>query len=104
MLVRLAAVFAASFSLAGTAGATEPAPDVVPLEDLFRNPVFYDVQISGDGRYLSAITHTENLPTARTRAGTGAASPVTTAWLKPTGKTASAIRESTNSGSTTPRR
>jgi len=65
MLFRLAAVFAASFGLAGTAGAAEPAPGVVPLGDFFRNPVFYDVQISRDGRYLSAITHTENLPTAR---------------------------------------
>ncbi len=47
--------------LARPGGAAEP----VPLEDFFRNPAFDDVQISRDGRYLSAITRTEKLPTAR---------------------------------------
>ena len=37
----------------------------VPLEDFFRNPAFYAVQISRDGRYLSTITRTESLPESR---------------------------------------
>lgn len=37
----------------------------VPVEDFFRNGTFDDVQISPDGRYISAITRTEKHPTAR---------------------------------------
>ena len=37
----------------------------VPLEDFFRNPAFYDVQTSRDGRYLSTVTRTDSLPESR---------------------------------------
>jgi dipeptidyl aminopeptidase/acylaminoacyl peptidase len=37
----------------------------VPLKDFFRNPAFADVQISPDGRFISAITYTEKFPEAR---------------------------------------
>jgi dipeptidyl aminopeptidase/acylaminoacyl peptidase len=65
MSCRPVAVLVLLSTLPGAAGAAQPAPGVLPLEDFFRNPAFYDVQISRDGRYLSAITHTEDLPTAR---------------------------------------
>ncbi len=37
----------------------------IPLADFFKNARFYSVQISRDGRYVSAITRTEGLPRSR---------------------------------------
>ncbi len=55
----------ALLSMLAAAPSLWAAGEPVPLEDLFRNATFDDVQISPDGRYISAITRTEKHPTAR---------------------------------------
>ena len=52
-------------TLAALPAAESALSEPVPLEDFFRNPAFYDVQISRDGRFVSTITRTDSLPESR---------------------------------------
>jgi dipeptidyl aminopeptidase/acylaminoacyl peptidase len=62
---RLAGTAATLLVLGISAAARSAGDEPPPVADFFRNAAFYDLQISRDGRYLSAITRTDHLPTAR---------------------------------------